>query len=274
MKDKKRKAVSKPPVEDPDETILDPSGPADEIYRPDAAEYSRLPRKIKVDLSTALEIFLISVAGLSAFSAFIFFVQGIFGGKHSPPDPALLKYIPVALVIMAAAFACWRRTDNYYIINSPKRKLLYHFKLFNMVKITSVADFEEILAIGVTGVRHTHFGNVWWNYKICVVKNNGKFIDLSNEHDLEKIIELNFRAKKMAAAVGCLFAEGAERSKLLFDAGSSELRTVSFEEEIQVSFSDSIKRLSQKFSPAFLVAVTLIVVAIFIMIFILLTMPI
>lgn len=274
MNDDKRSAFSKPRREDPDETILSSTGPAGRIYKPGAADTSNLPGKIKVDLSTALESSLLVVAGIAAFISVFLYVQGTFEGRKSPPIPELLNYLPISIGLMAAAVACWFGTDNYYIISVSKRKLLYHFQLFLTVKITPVADFEEINAIGVTGVRYTHKGNVWWKYKICAVKNDGEFIDLSDEAGPEKLDELNLRAKGMAVVIGCLFAEGGERSKLSFEGGNSGLRVISFEEEGPASFVESVKELRQiKLSCTFFVVVIVIIVSFCIMMYVLLTPP-
>jgi hypothetical protein len=274
MNDNKRSAFSKPQRQDPDETILASPGPAGKIYKPDEADTSNLPDKIKVDLSTALENSLLAAIGIAVFIAFFLYIQGTFGGKKSPPNPALLKYVPMMIGFAAAAFACWLGTDNYYIISVSKRKLLYHFKFLFTVKITPVADFEEINAIGVTGVRHTHKGNVWWMYKICAVKNNGEFIDLSDEAGPKKIDELNRKAKGMAVVAECLFAEGGERSKLSFEGGNSGLRVVSFEDEGAASFVESVKELRQiKLSLTFFVVVIIIITSFCIMMYVLLTPP-
>lgn len=274
MNDDKRSAFSKPPRLDPDEAMRASSGPPERIYRPAPADPSNLPGKIKVDLSTSLENFLLGAVGVAAFVALLLYVQGTFGGKKSPPNPELLKYVPLAIGFMAGALACWFGTDNFYVISVPNRKLLYHFKLFFMVKISPAADFEEIAAIGVTGVRHTHKGNVWWKYKICVVKNNGEFIDLSDEADPDKIGWLNDRAEGMAAVVGCLFARGAEWSKLAFEGGSTGLRVMSFEPENPLSFAESVKELRRiRLSLTFFVVVTLIIVSFCVMMYMLLTPP-
>ncbi len=270
----KRPAFSRPSPKDPDEAMLASSAPAGRIYKPGAADTSIIPGKIKIDLSTALESFLLAAAGITAFIAFFLYINGTFDGKKTPANPELLKLVPIALGLMAVSIACWFGTDNYYIISVPKRKLLYHFKIFFVVKITAVADFEEIHAVGVTGVRHTHKGNVWWKYKICAIKNNGEFIDLSDEAGPEKLDELNGRAKGMAAITGCLFAEGGEWSKLSFEGGNSKLRVISFQAESPVSFIDSMKELKNiKLSFTFFIIVTIIITSFCLMMYILLTPP-
>ncbi len=270
----KRSAFSGASRQNPDEAMLASSTAPAKIYRPAPADTSNLPGKIKVDLSTPLESFLLGAVGVAAVIALLLYIQGTFGGKKSPPNPELLKYIPLAIGFMATALACWFGVDNFYVISVQQRKLLYHFKLFFMVKITAVADFEQIAAIGVTGVRHTHKGNVWWKYKICAVKNSGEFIDLSDEADPGKLDWLNDRAEGMAAVAGCLFAKGAEWSKLSFDDGNTGLRVISFEPENPVSFVESMKELRKiKLSLTFFIVVTLIIVSFCIMMYVLLTPP-
>ncbi len=274
MNENKRSPFYKPPAEDPDEAMIASCAPAGNIFKPDAADLSAIPGKIKVDLSTALENFLLTAAGITAFIAFFLYINGAFDGKKTQANPELLKFVPIALGFMAAAIACWLGTDNYYIINVTKRKLLYHFKIFFIIKITAVADFEEIHAFGVTGVRHTHKGNVWWKYKICAVKNDGEFIDLSNEAGPEKLDELNDRAKGMAAVAGCLFAKGGEWSKLSFDQGSCALNVISFPEECPLSFVETMKELKNiRLSFTFFIIITIIIALFCLMMYFLLTPP-
>ena len=270
MDDTRRSAFSKSSREDPgSENTAVISGSSSRIYQPDAADTSSLPDNIKVDLDTSLESAFWAIMGLAAFAAFFLYIQGTLGGKKSPPNPALLKYVPMMLGVVVLAFISRLGTDNYYIINIPKRKIFYHFKFFFEVKITPVVDFENISAIGVTGVRHTHKGSVWWKYKICVVKNDGELIDFSNESDPGRLEELNRKAKGMASVAGCLFAEGAAQSKLVTANGNSGSRMLSFETDDQVQ--PQLKDIKLSFT--FFVVVALIIVSFCVMMFVLLTPP-
>lgn len=261
MDDTRRSAFSKSSREDP--------GSPSRIYRPDAADTSSLPDNIKVDLDTPLESAFWTIMGLAAFAAFFLYIQGTLGGKKSPPNPALLKYVPMMLGVVLLAFISRLGTDNYYIINIAKRKIFYHFKFFFEARITPVVDFENIDAIGVTGVRHTHKGSVWWKYKICVIKCDGESIDFSDEVSPDKLDDLNRKAKGMAAVAGCLFAEGAAQSKIVVTKGNSGSNMISFETDDQIQ--PQLKDIKLSFT--FFIVVALIIVSFCVMMFVLLTPP-
>ncbi len=269
MNEPKRSAFSKPAAEKPIHERTPQTDSRARIYKPDPADTSTLPDKIKVDLETPLEAAMWVVMGAAAFIAFLLYSRGTTGGKNHIPAPELLKYVPIFIGIMVIAFICRLFMDNYYILNIAARKIFYHFKFFFEVKITPFADFESIYAIGVTGIRHTHKGSVWWKYKICAVKNNGEFIDLSDEAAPAKLDDLNQKAKGMAAVVGCLFAEGAAQSKIVFTNGNSGSQMIYFEtdEQIQPQLKDI------KLSGAFFVVITVIIALFCLMMFALLKGP-
>lgn len=183
------------------------------VYIPPPADTSTMPENIKVDLTTPLEFLWVVVGIIALFAAFYLYSEGSYGhySKHSrthfPPQPHLLAYVPYAIFAAFASLVGWLLTDNYYIINTRLRKIFYHFKFFGVTSVTEYLDSSRILAVGVTGVKKHSKHRTWWEYRIVVVDDRGRFTDFSNSCREEGRWELNDKARGMASVLGCQFAD-------------------------------------------------------------------
>ncbi len=182
------------------------------IYIPPPPAEGSVPANVKVDLTTPLEALWVIAAVIALFAAFYFYIEGAHGHYsktsriHYPPQPHLLVYASYAIFAAAASFLCWFFTDNYYILNTKVKKILYHFKFFSIIKVSEFLSAEQLYAIGVTGTKKHSKRKSWWEYKIVIIAINGAVTDFSN-YTRDGRGELNNRARGMAAVMGCHFAE-------------------------------------------------------------------
>lgn len=184
------------------------------LYKPDAIDTASLPRKVKVDLDTPFEGVWYILMAIAGFAAAMVFNAGALGGKKNPPDPELLVYLPIPLVLLAVFYICRRCTDNFYVLDLDAGKILYHFEFFGNVKTTRFKDFSEIRAAAVTGERRQNKGSSWWIYKIVLVDAAFTLIDFSDHVKEQDLSGLNEKAAGMAAMIGCLCGGCAPRTCL------------------------------------------------------------
>lgn len=187
-----------------------------------------LPRQIKVDLDTPLEAAFSGLAMVSLGAAGIFLWIGLIGGKRSPPEPALLKYIPLALMAGAIFWALRKVTDNYYLIRTHSRKVYYHFEFLGSLNESVYLDFSEIAVMAVTGTIHRTKHSRWYEYQLFLVDTYGKTHAFSDSQRGE-LYELNKKAELIARVVGCRHAECPDESQMTVNKG--------FDGKYQVTFS-------------------------------------
>ncbi|HNY10359.1 MAG TPA: hypothetical protein PKK26_02095 [Candidatus Wallbacteria bacterium] len=182
------------------------------VFIPKANIASNLPHRIKVDLNTYLEQFFSGVGILALIAAVILLISGTCGSTsryshhYTPPDPAALKYIPLALIAAGAGFLCRWFTDNYYIMDTVEKRIYYHFKFFGYESVSLFLAADQIEAIGVTGKKCSSKHAVWWEYKIVIIDKPGNMTDFS-DRTRDSRFEHNEKARGMAAVMQCNFAE-------------------------------------------------------------------
>lgn len=168
--------------------------------------------KIKADVLTPLEMFFLGGSGLLLLGAVLFWVF-ISEKVITVQFPYTAIYTAIFLALAALAFYCFKNTDNYYIIDTGSRSVLFHFKFFENVRITPYMRFDMISAVGVTGRRIKQkraFGGYYryWTYQMVLLERSGKMIAISESIDEEEgRNELNSRARELARAIECRAAE-------------------------------------------------------------------
>ncbi len=185
----------------------DKSVKKEEGLEPDASNV-----KIKADVYTPLEMFFIGSSGLLLVGLLIFWLF-VNGKVISVKAPYTYIYSAVFLALSALSFYCFRNTDNYYIIDTGSRTVLFHFKFFETVKVTPYLGFDMISAVGVTGRRikqkrvaggYYHY----WVYQMFLLEKRGKMIAISDAiSEEEGRGELNRRVRELSRAIGCMPAE-------------------------------------------------------------------
>jgi|GEM_PF-6639957 len=192
------------------------------IYTPDQIDSSSCPAKIKVEISTRLETAWLYSGLASSFMAFMLYLCSLETKKH-PANAALLTYIPYFIGLASIFALLWFLTDNFYIMHTDKRKLLYHFKFFGISKITPVTDFENIKAIGVSGRRTYNKNREIWSYYIFMADKTGKITALSDHEDECKLNKLNAQALAMARCAQCPFAKAAPNTEIRINKRGTDI---------------------------------------------------
>lgn len=132
--------------------------------------------KIKLELRTPLELFFLVMVGIFAFILVVATVGYLQDGVT-----AMAKI----LFIIGALGSCffgglYLNTDNYYILDTSTKVLLYHFKFFFIRKVSVFARFGDVCAVTVTGKFNRSKHATWWTYQVIAVKSDGKTFPLSN----------------------------------------------------------------------------------------------
>lgn len=168
--------------------------------------------RIKADVLTPLEMFFLGGSGLLLLGAVLFWVflsEKIINVQF----PYTAIYTAIFLALASLSFYCFKNTDNYYIIDTSARSVLFHFKFFESVKVSPYLGFDMVSAAGVTGRRikqRRAFGGYYhyWTYQMVLLEKSGKMIAISESIDDEEgRNELNSRARELASAIGCRAAE-------------------------------------------------------------------
>jgi len=170
--------------------------------------------RFKIDLNTDLENFFVFGFYLS-FTAFsVFFVVFFYTFLIFIPKFYFLYYIGLSALITFSFHEFRKNTDNYYIVDAPGRRLLYHFKFYGIVKVHPVLSFDDISCVSVNGYRYQQRRWAVWQYRLAAVSRGGSLIELSDEFDEDAISPNNQKAKELAGIFGCDFIEGG-REKII-----------------------------------------------------------
>ena len=125
----------------------------DENFFKNAAENINIPKKMKIDLDTPLEIFFLVCFCLACLGVLITTVVTISSYAGGKGDIYALSALGALVALAAFMLKCKRETDNYYVLDTSEKKLLYHYKFFSDIKITTVAEFDDIKCVAVGGTR-------------------------------------------------------------------------------------------------------------------------
>jgi hypothetical protein len=193
----------------------------DENFFKNAAENVNIPKKMKIDLDTPLEIFFLvcfCAASLGVLVTAATTATSYITGKGNIYEATAMG---VLVVLAALMLKCRRETDNYYVLDTPGRKLLYHYKFFYDIKTTIIAEFDDIKCVAVGGTRSVNKGNVTWTYHIYAVDKKGERTYLSNMFSESAIAENNQKCQGIASVIGCAQIDG-EPQKVLAVKGAGE----------------------------------------------------
>lgn len=187
-----------------------------------AAEKANIPKKMKIDLETPLEIFFWVCFGLACLGVLI---SGIVAAAdHAAGNGNIYEIAAVAFMAVLAGimFKCRRETDNYYVLDNASRKLLYHYRFFSNVRTEPVADFDDIACVGVGGTRSVNKGNVTWTYHIYAIDKKGARTCLSNMFSEGALENGNAKCRGIASVIGCACVEGRPQTVLAATGGGEE----------------------------------------------------
>lgn len=193
----------------------------DENFFKNAAENANIPKRMKIDLDTPLEIFFLVCFCLACLGVFITAVLSIISFFTAKGYIYEISALGALIALAAFMLKCKRETDNYYVLDTIERKLLYHYKFFSDIKTTAIADFDDIKCVAVGGTRSVNKGNVTWTYHIYAVDKKGERTYLSNMFSENAIAENNQKCQGIAAVIGCGHIDG-EPQKVLAVKGAGE----------------------------------------------------
>ncbi|HOT27125.1 MAG TPA: hypothetical protein PLU72_02975 [Candidatus Ozemobacteraceae bacterium] len=167
-----------------------------------------LPKTVKVDLDTPLESAWTALAFMSGVGCFFILQIGFIGGKHTPPDPTFLKYLPTGLLALGVFIALRKFTDNFYIVDRQRKAVFYHFELAMIRSVTEYLRFSAIDAVVVNGSIHHSKHSRWYEYQILLVDRGGKIHAFSDSVRESELAALNKRAETLAKIIECRLVPG------------------------------------------------------------------
>jgi hypothetical protein len=146
---------------------------------------AEMQKRIKLELRTPLEQFLLAVTILSPVFIFIGYGQMDIG-----QSPALM--VAAILVCLTSALSYFF-TDNYYLLDLDKNGLYYRFKFYFIERLSLVAPLSGIHAvtIDVKTIR-SKSGHTSYYYVVTIVLSDGRVMPVSDMKDSKA------EAKKLA----------------------------------------------------------------------------
>lgn len=183
-----------------------------------------LPRTVKVDLDTPLETTWTVLAVISGLVCFFILQIGILGGKHSPPDPEMLRYLPYGIGALGLFLLLKRLTDNYYLVDTQRKAIFYHFECAVMRSTSEFLRFSAVDSVVVNGSIHHSKHSRWYEYQIQLVENNGTIHKFSDSLKEDQLGLLNSRAETISKIIECrLFPGESEHTYAISNAGGSKV---------------------------------------------------
>jgi hypothetical protein len=125
--------------------------------------------RLKIDIITPLEYFFLWMIVLSV----IMFCVFIFKDDTRP-----LLWVP--LVTGAISTFLYKKTDNFYIIDTSKQKIIYHFFFLGFTREKEKYSFNDVFCVMPNTKReHRKSGSRWLNYLTILMK-DGTFLRISD----------------------------------------------------------------------------------------------
>jgi len=159
--------------------------------------------KIKVDLSTPLELTFFLLAGLSVAAMVFAFILSP-GEKFDQQWQAVMAVAGICLVL---SITMYFNTDNYYIFDLVNKMMFYHFRFFFYTRVEKVASFADIHAVTSTGSHESDRYDDYYNYRVQCILNTGQILYLSDE-TRENLEKQNNTARKIAVITGAEYVAG------------------------------------------------------------------
>lgn len=198
-----------------------------------------LPKTVKVDLDTALESAWTALAFVSGVGCFFILQIGFIGGKHTPPDPEFLKYLPHALLTLGFFIVLRKFTDNFYIVDRQRKAIFYHFEFAVVRSVTEFLRFSAIDSIVVNGSIHHSKNSRWYEYLILLVDRSGKTHSFSDSVRESELAALNKRAETLAKIIQCRLVPGsAEHIHTITPGGAGKVNISSAHSPLHPNATD------------------------------------
>jgi hypothetical protein len=161
---------------------------------------------LKLQRETALEwalTWLTLVCFGAASLLWIVSEGGYWRGRYHDPKPHLRVYIPCAagagILFLFARFF----TDNYYLLDPCRRRILYHFKFLSFRRIRPVLNAHQILAVAGSGKKR--FGRSvtgYWEHRVEAIDFRGRRIGLT-DWKIDGLETSNAETATFGGLLGC-----------------------------------------------------------------------
>lgn len=134
---------------------------------------------IVVDLEMPLEQVFDILIGLGVIWTLVALNIGLLGGKHSPPQPEVLRHLPFSLGL--GLIGAWLRwcTDCHYILRAREGRLDYHRRFLGLTTEYPLLDARDIECVAVAGERLQSKQGPFFLYKIVLVTGQGELVPMS-----------------------------------------------------------------------------------------------
>lgn len=91
-------------------------------------------------------------------------------------DFRLISIPPVLFILFIFLL---KKTDNYYIIDTINKKIIYHYSFFGITVESERYRFSDLLCLTVNGKRGSVQGIKYWEYYLTLITKRGGLIPLS-----------------------------------------------------------------------------------------------
>jgi hypothetical protein len=206
-------------VPEPAESVTwtDPDDPARRRFR-------------KIELDTPFESVLRWGGGLAVLSAVLVVWADVRSGSRSlslhAPDRWVVLVASLALSLAVAFFGLLLLTDNFYLIDPDRRRVLSHIRFGPFRRVAPVTGDHDILVV-TTDSRFGWYGyGRWWSrpssfdkspasqdQRVVLVTKQGRVVGMSNWRR-DGLWTSNNEARDLAAELGCTYHEAPEQFRL------------------------------------------------------------
>ncbi len=144
---------------------------------------------IKVDFDTSLERFywIVGLLGV-VFTLFVGIITLVDVKWDTVVEYWYLFSIPPFTIVFS--YLAGKNTDNYYLLDLYKGKILFSRNIFFYHKKSLVAQFSDIFAVTLQGKVESDKYESWWEYFGVVVLRNGNLIRISDS-STDELLSVN-----------------------------------------------------------------------------------
>ena len=169
----------------------------------------------KVDCDTTLERAFIATGitcvGL-AVAVLWFTLRGLIYRStwrlHLPPS-AVPLLVPGLLAAAGISAALRWLTDNFYLIDSSRHAVYYHFEFLFVRRVTLLLEPQDIDMVIVESRRRRNRRDAWFEYRCMLIATDGRSVPMSNWERYDRLTS-NERAAELAKTLGCRLSEAPE----------------------------------------------------------------
>lgn len=177
---------------------------------------------VKFNRDTPLEQFLLGTGCIGVLAALVMLLMGTIGGRHSRPNPAVLPYVPLAILAAVMFFALRYFTDNYYLVDPKQHLVYYHFKFLWFRRVHLLLRREDILAVSTRGRRQSSRRSTWWEYRVVVIGANGHLVPFC-DWERDALSKCNAEAERLGTMLGCQSHKSPPECELHFEVSNGSV---------------------------------------------------